>query len=58
MIIECCSEIVSLFLPDEEAAPLSEVCISFKTVCDSLTSIVVAMEMEIQKTSIMRVSRA
>lgn len=57
MIIDCCSEIVSLFFMDGEKPPLSEVCVSIKTVSDSLTSIV-AMEMEMQKTSTIKVSRA
>lgn len=49
---------MTLFVTDREVTSLSEVCISFKTVSDSLTSIIVAMEMEMQKTSIMKVSRA
>lgn len=57
MIIECCSEIISLFMTDRETQPLSKVCISFKAIFDSLISITVAMEMEIQKTAIIKVSR-
>lgn len=58
MIIECCSEIISLFLTDRDTTPLSEVRIFCKNVSDSFASIIVAMETEIQKTAIMKVSRA
>lgn len=57
MIIDCCSEIVDLFMTERETQLLYKVCIFFKTIFDSLISFTVAMEMEIQKTSIIKVSR-